>query len=203
MTKILIGLRIRNRMCVLKKLFSALFLLIVLAALYWAYQVYIGGNFHTVIDGELYRSAQPTAADIRKYQEKYGIKTIINMRGQRPGKDWYEDEIKTSTKLGIVHYDWAFSSTLKTPLTHMDHVMWLMKNAEKPILIHCMAGADRTGLGVAVYLYGIKNIPAKEAKNRALSVIYGYFPYLWSETDSIGESFDKFARADKKGRGLK
>jgi len=40
------------------------------------------GNFHTVIAGELYRSAQPSAADIAEYKQKAGIRTIVNLRGR-------------------------------------------------------------------------------------------------------------------------
>jgi protein tyrosine/serine phosphatase len=39
------------------------------AGLYLA-SLQLGDNFHTVVPGELYRSAQPTAALIAEYQEK-------------------------------------------------------------------------------------------------------------------------------------
>jgi hypothetical protein len=33
-------------------------------------------NFNTVIPGELYRSAQPDAASLKRYKELHGIKTV-------------------------------------------------------------------------------------------------------------------------------
>lgn len=187
----------------LKTLIKLVILVAVILTCIWIYHIRIGGNIHTVIEGELYRSAQPTPEQIKKYHEKYGIKTIINLRGRREKADWYHEETKMSTKLGIDHYDWAVSSTMMTPLSHMDHILWLMKKAEKPILIHCYAGADRTSLGVALYLYGIKTYSPENAKNEAMSVFFGHFPFLWSETDAIGLSFDKFTKAERSRRGLK
>lgn len=187
----------------LKTLVKLMLLTVIILFGAWIYHIRIGGNIHTVIEGELYRSAQPTPEQIEKYAEKYGIRTIINLRGRREKADWYHAEKKTATKLGIHHYDWAVSSTMMTPLSHMDHIMRLMKNAPKPILIHCYAGADRTSLGVGIYLYGIKHYSPENAKRKALSVYYGHFPFLWSETDAIGMSFDKFTKAERSQRGLK
>lgn len=45
----------------------------------------ISGNFHPVVDGKAYRSAQPRGDDLDRYQAAYGIKTIINLRGQSDG----------------------------------------------------------------------------------------------------------------------
>ncbi len=49
------------------------------------------GNFHEVIPGELYRSAQPSGKDIAAYAKAYGIKTIINLRDEKR-EGWYEAE---------------------------------------------------------------------------------------------------------------
>src|SRR3954468_14621923 len=45
--------------------------------------LHLGDNLlHAVVPGELYRSAQPTPELIADYQKSYGIKTIINLRGE-------------------------------------------------------------------------------------------------------------------------
>jgi protein tyrosine/serine phosphatase len=53
--------------------------------------LHLTGNFHSVVAGALYRSAQPTTFDIARYQKTYGIKTIINLRGENRGSSWYDD----------------------------------------------------------------------------------------------------------------
>ncbi len=50
------------------------------SAIYLSY-LQLSGNFHEVIAGEFYRSAQPTGAEIEGYAHRYGIKTIVNLRG--------------------------------------------------------------------------------------------------------------------------
>lgn len=39
------------------------------------------GNFHAVIPGEVYRSAQPLGAALARYRNEYGIRTVLNLRG--------------------------------------------------------------------------------------------------------------------------
>jgi protein tyrosine/serine phosphatase len=43
--------------------------------------VILSGNFHTVVAGEFYRSAQLTPQRLETYQQLYGIRTIVNLRG--------------------------------------------------------------------------------------------------------------------------
>jgi protein tyrosine/serine phosphatase len=55
----------------------------------------------------------------------------------------------------------------------------LMRDAPKPILIHCLAGADRTGLASVIYLQQIAHIDEDTAEWQ-LSPIYGHLnlPFL-------------------------
>ena len=66
-------------------------------------------NFHTIVAGQAYRSAQPSATEIAAYSEQHGIATIINLRGEQEGRSWYEEETRAAGKLGIRHIDFAMS----------------------------------------------------------------------------------------------
>lgn len=80
-----------------------------------------------------------------------------------------------------------------------EKVISLINRPPKPILIHCMAGADRTGLIAAVW----KLRQQKETSQKAykqLSIYYGHFPWLWSETKAMDQSFwnyMKYLRSQK------
>ena len=50
------------------------------------------GNFHTVVEGQLYRSAQPDRGQLMSYVRRHGIRTVVNLRGAQPGVDWYDEE---------------------------------------------------------------------------------------------------------------
>ena len=67
--------------------------LVTLTAILQAHLAYIrnSGNFHAVIAGEVYRSAQVTPEDLAIYQRDYGIRSVLNLRGATPGHPWYDD----------------------------------------------------------------------------------------------------------------
>ncbi len=133
----------------------------------------LSGNFHTVIAGELYRSAQPTSGQIEEYARNYGIRTIVNLRGPSKNAAWYTDEVATTQRLGIKHIDFRMVSSRELTAEQADQLVALLKDAPKPILIHCQAGADRTGLVSVIYSHQIAGIPTEQAE-RQLSLYFGH-----------------------------
>ncbi len=159
----------------------------------WFWYVFVGGNFFTVLDGELYRSAQPAPEVIEQKHEKYGIKTIINLRGARPNKQWYKEELAVSERLGIAHYDFQWSSRNQPPVDDMKRFVETVRNAPKPILIHCMGGSDRTGLATALYMYAVKNENPDKSREENLSLWYGHFPYLGIKSGAMEDAFNVYS----------
>ena len=142
-------------------------------------ELQLTGNFHTVVTGQIYRSGQPTAAQIAEYAHEYGVKTIINLRGANPGRPWYDAEVSEARRLGIAHLDFRMSARRVLTSSEADSLIALMKRAEKPMLIHCKAGSDRTGLAAALYLLTVKK-PDEAAAEGQLSIRFGHFslPFL-------------------------
>lgn len=98
-------------------------------------------NFHQV-DKKIYRSAQPSSKEMKEL-ESIGIKTILNVR------NFIKDncEIKGT---GLVER--RISMRAKTvSYENLKDAMIAIKHAEKPILIHCLHGSDRTGATIAAY----------------------------------------------------
>ena len=92
------------------KLKKAKWLFIVLTAVLFlpaSYFVYMEeqGNFHVITPGEAYRSAQLDQDELRHYTRKYNIKSIINLRGKRAGRSWYQEELSVGKEFGCRHYD--------------------------------------------------------------------------------------------------
>ena len=139
--------------------------------------IQLGGNFHEVVPGEIYRSAQPTAAQIAHYQKTYGIKSIVNLRGETPGKDWYEAEVAEARRSGIEHIDFAMSARKELAKDKAEELLAILEAAPKPVLIHCKSGADRAGLVSAMYLAFLKQAGEEKADGQ-LSFYYGHIP-LW------------------------
>ena len=137
------------------------------------------GNFHAVIDGEVYRSAQMTGTQLSDYTAKVGLKSVLNLRGAAPDADWYQAEIADSARLGLVHADFALSASREVTNDEAVQLIVLMRTLPKPLLIHCKQGSDRTGLLAALYLASIKGVDVDTADDE-LSLAFGHFsvPYL-------------------------
>lgn len=150
-------------------------------------------NFHEIVPGKFYRSAQPSAAALARYVKDYGIKTVINLRGANPDNGWYQSEITASKALGITHIDFRMSSRKQLTAEESHALVEVMRSAPGPILVHCQAGADRTGLASVMYLQQIAGVDEETAEWQ-LSPIYGHInlPFLSAYAmDDTWEAFEK------------
>ena len=125
--------------------------------------------------------------------KEHGIKSILNLLGNRPDKAWYVDEIAVSKALGVEHHDYGISASEVVSASKLDEILKILRDAPKPILVHCNNGADRSGLVAAVYLAEIKGVVLDEAGGQ-LSLYYGHFPWLLSTTGAMDESFQIYVR---------
>ena len=158
----------------------------------WAIGVRVSGNVHEVEPGQLYRSAQLSGPFLNEVIDHYGVRTVINLRGRNPGTDWYRDEMAITARKGITHIDIGMSANKEPDAATIDQLIEAFKIAPKPILIHCEAGADRSGLASAMYELLIAHRSASEA-DRQLSFFYGHFPWLTSKTGAMDNAFIRIA----------
>lgn len=108
-------------------------------------------NFAAVVPGRLYRSNHPTPARLATLTRRYGLRTLINLRGRRPcGSDALSRE--AAAALGLRHIDAPFESR---GAPHRERVLRLAEifaEMDEPALIHCKSGADRAGLAAGIFL---------------------------------------------------
>jgi undecaprenyl-diphosphatase len=132
-------------------------------------------NFHPITDGEAYRSAQLDREEFEYYINRYNIKSIINLRGENPEAPWYKEELGISAEHNIKHYDIALSSSREPTEEDVRKLIEIFRTAPRPVLIHCLAGADRSGLAGAMWKLIIDKEPKSEAEKQ-LSILYGHLP---------------------------
>ena len=146
-------------------------------------------NVHTVVPDMVFRSAQLSGPRFEALIAEKKIKTVLNLRGASPGEAWYDDEIAAARKTKVVHHDLALDATKELTDAQILTLIDLMREAPKPMLIHCYGGADRPGLASALYLYEMEKRDPKLAA-KALSLRYYH---LWMfAPGAMDRSFDAY-----------
>ncbi|QGW84535.1 protein-tyrosine-phosphatase [Variovorax paradoxus] len=127
-------------------------------------------NLHRITP-TLYRSAQPRIANGAALKA-LGIRTIVSLRS-------FNDDRKVFAGSGI--------RLVRVPIntwsiddTKVLRALVAIREAEKqgPVLIHCMHGADRTGVVAAVYRMAVQGWDKESARLEMLRGGYGYHT-LW------------------------
>jgi protein tyrosine/serine phosphatase len=172
-----------------KVVFYPTVLLVLIGGGYFSYLA-ATDNFHTVIAGEVYRSSQPSAEAITDLEKRYGIKTILNLRGESNKPDWYNAEIAQAKALNITHIDFSMSAGKELSEEKAQALIKIMRDAPKPILIHCRSGADRTGLASALYMAAIAGTSEKTAEGQ-MSILYGHVGLPISRAFAMDRTFEK------------
>jgi hypothetical protein len=158
--------------------------------LFLCYIGVFGGNVHTVEPGKLYRSAQLSGTNLETVLDDDHIATEINLRGGNMDKDWYRSEIDLCQKHGTKHYDITLSARKLPPPTQLAKILNVMDNAPYPMLVHCQAGADRTGLVCTIYENIYEHVPLDKAETDQLTWRHGHF--WFGSTHAMNDFFNLY-----------
>jgi len=134
-----------------------------------------GTNFRTVLPGQVYRCAQPSAAALERLIRRHGIRTVVNLRGCCPAAGWYRDEARVTGRLDVSLEDVPFSATRLPSAVSARELLDVLDKSERPILFHCYQGADRTGMAAVMALLLLPGVGVAEAR-RQLGPQYGHLP---------------------------
>jgi protein tyrosine phosphatase (PTP) superfamily phosphohydrolase (DUF442 family) len=110
----------------------------------WAAPIMLEGapNLHKVSD-KLYRGAQPTAEGMQGLKA-LGIKTIVNLRSLHSDRDEIGDL--------DLNYEHIRMVAVAAEEEHVIRFLQIVTDPERtPVFVHCLHGADRTGVLSASY----------------------------------------------------
>jgi len=133
---------------------------------------YIYNTRHRVAPG-VYRSSHPLPSQLRA-AARLGIRTVINLRGVDPSiaSNRLSWEACERYGLKLVHFP-LFSRQAPT----REEILGfneLLKQAERPLLLHCKSGADRAGLASALYLMLQEQQPVEMAMRQLSLLRFGH-----------------------------
>lgn len=109
-------------------------------------------NWGVVEPGRLYRSNHPLPWQLAAAQRRFGLRSVVNLRGHR--LDCGSDALGRAQagRLGLIHADAPFESRGAPHKDRILRLVDLLPTLPEPVLIHCKSGADRTGLIAGIWL---------------------------------------------------
>ncbi len=112
-------------------------------------------HFGTVDEGKLYRCGQPTADDLAELIDKYGLKTVVSLRGTRDQADpdaWEQAERAVCESKAARFI--SIPCNHKNPPTAeqvREFIDLTQQPESRPVLVHCRLGQQRTLLFCGLY----------------------------------------------------
>lgn len=104
--------------------------------------------------GKIYRSGRLSAALVRRMLQKNNIAVIIDLTGDESGNKDQDAEKKAAVELGIERLNCPLKGDGTGDINNYAHAIAAIVDAKrkgKPVLVHCAAGAQRTGGVIACY----------------------------------------------------
>lgn len=97
----------------------------------------------------VFRSPQPSEERLARRIDEHGIQSIVALRGMGDG---VAASARAAEGAGIMFWNVPMSATrLPSPATLLE--LWrVAEQAPRPVLLHCRAGVDRTGLASALFV---------------------------------------------------
>ncbi|MBM4060761.1 MAG: hypothetical protein FJ265_06665 [Planctomycetes bacterium] len=135
---------------------------------------------------DVYRSSQPSEDQLLRAIDAHGIRTVVCLRS--PG-DGAATSARAASGTGIRFWTVPMSATrLPSPETLLE--LWqVAATAERPLLLHCRAGVDRTGLASAItVLHDTADLDRARAE---LSLLRGHVGLFG--TEAMDEVLDRYA----------
>ncbi len=155
---------------------------------------FIARNFGVVEVGEIYRSGRLTPRMFRKKVGENNIKTVLDLGAYVPGSPEDLREQQLSEELGAQRFRFTLDGDGTGNPNYYVQALRLMSDPEaQPILIHCAAGAQRTGVLVLLYRHIIQGQDLAEAYPESFQ--YKHKPSEWEMLTYVAQWIDEIADA--------
>lgn len=130
-----------------------------------------GDNLHVVVPG-VHRSAQLDPARLDAVARELGLRSLLNLRGGHDGNGWFRAEQQVAAARGLETYTLRLSARRLPSQPDLVRLVEILETAERPLLIHCLRGTDRSGLAAALAVLLDGGDP--ERARREYGLVHGY-----------------------------
>jgi tyrosine-protein phosphatase SIW14 len=138
----------------------------------------------TQVDEHLWRGPRPEPYDYARIKTQFPV--VISLEG---AKEDYEESLELAP-VKLLSMSIGFTQIYFTGISqsYLNNILWAIKNAPAPVLVHCQHGEDRTGLIVAAYRVMVSGWDKNKAMAEALH--FGYRDWL---NFGLNETWSQFA----------
>jgi len=167
-----------------------------------------GHNIHDNAQQGFIRSAELGPAALQDSIRNRGVRSVLRLVGtDERNVEQYEQEVAVCKRLGVPHF---MAKMAATRLPYRSEIRAVFEALDaihadpslQPVLIHCNAGSDRTGLVSVIWLHDYRGAPLAEAREQL-----AFGPYMHvaiAGPASMGEFLDRYESflAANPGAGL-
>ena len=138
---------------------------------YYCKTYVVDSNFAVVIPGKVYRSGQPRPEQLKSWVEEFHIRTIVNLRGNN--QEDCKKEALQAAQMNVLDVPIALSA--KRPITkgELAQLIKALNDSPPPILLHCRAGNDRSGLASMLAVLAMGQTDYATARKQLRTPWYG------------------------------
>jgi protein tyrosine/serine phosphatase len=134
------------------------------------------------------RSNHPTRARLARLKRQ-GLVSVLSLRGSDPTAH-NETERLWCADLGLKLHTVAMQDRRAPSVQTLTELIRQFRAVEKPVLIHCKAGADRAGMASAIWLMVMEGVPLARARRM---LTWRHWHLARSRAGALGAVFDAYA----------
>lgn len=156
-----------------------------LTAIWWQTLGWRPKRFAAVVPGQVYRCGSVSPAQLERLQQEYGIRSVLSLLN--PAADESRLERAAARRLGIRWINVPLPGDGSSTAADRGRIRAVLLDPSlRPILVHCAAGVNRTGLAIGMYRlhvqgwtlgqvlremrrFGFEDLPKHENLRRALA----------------------------------
>lgn len=125
-------------------------------------------NFGVVVPDKIYRSGELTVSALADVVRGHNIKTIIDMGAYEPGTPEDTLQAMAAESLGVERYVLRLEGDGSgDPTMYLESLRLMTDESKLPMLIHCGAGSERTGMLVVFYRNIVQGVEVDRAFEEA------------------------------------